>query len=141
MQNLKTKLACMLDKDGYFKGTCLVNANPLSKKEEWQLPKDAVLIDPPRITSSNLKYRYSKEANSWIQEVNQVNSVLLNNNYFESSLQHLEIIRLLLDADLKRYKIPDIANNLVAISRKDLKKLKKLIARNILTQKGYKDGI
>lgn len=136
MKKLKVRTVSTIDKNGYFIKPCLINANPLSKNEEWILPKDAVLLEPPEDIKPNYLYRYNKENNAWIPEKNNTYFIEYKDKTYSILQLTREVLSLLIDADYETYRIPDINNDLIDVNKEDLIQLKKLIARKTLTQKG-----
>lgn len=136
MKRLKVRTVSTIDKNGYFIKPCLINANPLSEKEEWILPDDAVLLEPPENIKPNYLYKYNKEDNTWIPEINNTYFIEYKNKTYSIIQLNREVLSLLIDADYETYRIPDINNDLIEASKEDLVQIKRLIARKILTQKG-----
>lgn len=136
MKRLKVRTVSTIDKNGYFIKPCLINANPLNEKEEWILPKDAVLLEPPKSIKPNYLYKYNKEDNTWIPEVNNTYFIEYKDKTYSIIQLNREVLSLLIDADYETYRIPDINNDMIEASKEDLVQIKKLIARKILTQKG-----
>lgn len=136
MKRLKVRTVSTIDKNGYFIKPCLINANPLNEKEEWILPKDAVLLEPPENIKPNYLYKYNKEDNTWIPEINNTYFIEYKDKTYSIVQLNREVLSLLIDADYETYRIPDINNDLIEASKEDLVQIKKLIARKILTQKG-----
>lgn len=136
MKKLKVRTVSTIDKNGYFIKPCLINANPLSESEEWVLPKDAVLLEPPEDIKPNYLYRYNKENNAWIPEINNTYFIEYKDKTYSIFQLTREVLSLLIDADYETYRIPDINNDLIDVNKEDLIQLKKLIARKTLTQKG-----
>ena len=136
MKKLKVRMVSTIDKNGYFIKPCLINANPLSENEEWILPKDAVLLEPPEDIKPNYLYKYNKENNTWIPEKNNTYFIEYKDKTYSMFQLTREVLSLLIDADYEAYRIPDINNDLIDVDKEDLIQLKKLIARKTLTQKG-----
>lgn len=136
MKKLKVRTVSTIDKNGYFIKPCLINANPLGESEEWILPKDAVLLEPPEDIKPNYLYRYNKENNTWIPEKNNTYFIEYKDKTYSILQLTREVLSLLIDADYETYRIPDINNDLIDVNKEDLIQLKKLIARKTLTQKG-----
>lgn len=140
MKKLKVRTVSTINKNGYFIKPCLINANPLSEKEEWILPENAVLLEPPENIKPNYLYKYDKENNAWIPEENNTYFIEYKDKTYSITQLNREVLSLLIDADYETYRLPDVNKNIIEVSKDDLIQIKKLIARKILMQKAYKNG-
>lgn len=140
MKKLKVRTVSTIDKNGYYIKPCLINANPLSTEEEWILPEDSVLLEPPEDIKPNYLYKYNKENNTWIPEKNNTYFIEYKDKTYSILQLTREVLSLLIDADYETYRIPDINKELIEVTKADLTQIKKLTARKLLTQKAYTNG-
>lgn len=140
MKTLKTKIVSVVDSNGYFVEPCFVNEDPLSDKEEWILPKNAILVEPPKEAeryANEYRFKYDVYAKKWIKELNRSYTIEYNEKLFSINLLNINILNLLIYSDYEEYKIPDIDKNQVLLSKDDLVNIRKIVARRVLMQKGY----
>lgn len=136
---LKTKTVALIDDNGYFTGTCLVNENPKARGT-WILPKNAVEelpnIQSIKVHPAVLKLKWN--GNAWIEELDSSSLIKINNYVFSYLLIHEKVIFYAINANVKFLVVKDIYNNDVKLSLNELKQLLQETCKinlNILGQK------
>ena len=135
----ETRLASLIDNNGYFTGTCLVNKDPMQlDKDIYILPDNAVLLEPPKnINKPCTRYRYNLEHNCWLEEVDKSSFFRFKDRLFSATQLDINVIRLLLDTKLTNYTVLDIDNKPLTITFLELIDLKTSLARKLMLMRGY----